>query len=112
MCNDIDKTTIMKAALRTKGAAGPSGINADGWRRILVSKNYDKTDTELRSSLAQFAKKLCTKEIDHMNDESLEAYVACRLIPLDKKPGVRPIGVGDEKDNWKIYYISDQTRNP
>ena len=30
-----------------------------------------------------------------MNDESLEAYVACRLIPLDKKPGVRPICVGE-----------------
>ena len=58
MYNDIDKTTIMKAALRIKGAAGPSGINADGWRRILVSQNYDKTDTELRSSLARFAKKL------------------------------------------------------
>ena len=22
-------------------------------------------------------------------------FVACRLIPLDKKPGVHPIGVGD-----------------
>ena len=95
MYNDINETTIMNAALRTKGAAGPSGINADGWRRILVSKNYGKTGTELRSSLARFAKKLCTKEIDHMNDESLEAYVACRLIPLDKKPGVRPIGVSE-----------------
>ena len=26
---------------------------------------------------------------------TLEAYVSCQLIPLDKNPGVRPIGVGE-----------------
>ena len=25
----------------------------------------------------------------------MEAYVSCQLIPLDKNPGVRPIGVGE-----------------
>ena len=32
---------------------------------------------------------------DDVNSAELMAFVACQLIPLDKKPGVRPIGVGD-----------------
>ena len=95
MFENIDETTISKAALRTKGAAGPSGVNADGWRRMLLSKNYGKTGIELRKSLAKFAKTLCLKELNHELDNSLEAYISCRLIPLDKKPGVRPIGIGE-----------------
>ena len=45
---NIDDETILKAALRTKGAAGPSGLDADGWRRILVSKNYGTCGNDLR----------------------------------------------------------------
>ena len=30
----IDEETIAAAALRTKGAAGTSGMNADGWKRF------------------------------------------------------------------------------
>ena len=37
-------------------------------------------------------RKLATKTLGPL---TLEAYVSCQLIPLDKNPGVRPIGVGE-----------------
>ena len=100
MFENIDESVIIKSALRTKGSSGPSGLDADGWRRILVSKSFGNAGGNLRTSLATFAKKICTKEIESMTRDSiqtssLEAYTACRLIPLDKSPGVRPIGVGE-----------------
>lgn len=38
-------------------------------------------------------RRLCT---DSINPDYLSAFVACRLIPLDKCPGVRPIGIGED----------------
>ena len=51
----------------------------------------------MREELAEFAKKIASEIID---PSTLEAYVASRLIPLNKDPGspdlqVRPIGVGE-----------------
>ena len=51
--HNIDESSIAKAAQRTKGAAGPSGLDADGWRRILVSKNYGKIGKDLRSAISK-----------------------------------------------------------
>ena len=53
----LDETTILQAASRTKGAAGPSMSNADDWRRILVSHHYGNTTVDLRKSIATMAKK-------------------------------------------------------
>ena len=46
----------------------------------------------LCNALAAVARRLCTVSV-HPN--SLTAFVACRLIPLNKNPGVRPIGIGE-----------------
>ena len=96
-CN-IDEAAIATAATRTKGGAGPSGLDADGWRRILISRNYGKFGKDLRAAIAKMTQVLCAQDLIEMNKniDSLEAYVACRLIPLDKESGgIRPIGIGE-----------------
>lgn len=95
--SNIDEASISKAALKTRGAAGPSGLDADGWRRMLVSKNFGKTGKDLRSALARMTRILCTQDIQiNESENNLEAFIACRLIPLEKQPtGIRPIGIGE-----------------
>ena len=48
---------------------------------------------DLRKTFAQLIKELREEELE--SPSSLESFVACRLIPLDKKPGLRPIDVGE-----------------
>ena len=93
--SNIDDESIATAALRTKGAGGPSGMDSDGWRRILVSKHFGKTGKDLRTAIATMTQNLCTQEFQS-EVNSLEAYTANRLIPLEKAPtGIRPIGIGE-----------------
>ena len=76
----------------TKGAGGPSQLDAEQYRRLLTSNKYKKKNKELQGQLATLARLLATGYLD---PNTLEAFVACRLIPLDKNPGVRPIGIGE-----------------
>ena len=98
--DSINADSVRSAALNTHGGAGPSGVDADGWRHILVSRNFGLASEELREAFAAMIKILCTEKVelvtsnDHVTS-SIEAFLACRLIPLDKRPGVRPIGVGE-----------------
>ena len=88
----IDEQTIMKAAMNTRGSAGPSGMDAEQYRRVLCSKNFSKAGKNLREEIALLARNLASK---HYHPALLDAYIGCRLIPLDKDPGLRPIGIGE-----------------
>lgn len=88
----INETSIEKAARSTKGSAGPSGMDSDMWRRLLCSKAYGSATEDLRYSISLLTRKLCTEFVDPY---SIKELVSCRLIPLDKNPGIRPIGIGE-----------------
>lgn len=60
------------------------------WRHICSS--FSRVSDDLCGSLAALARKLATQYVDL---EGVSSFVACRLIALDKKPGVRPIGIGE-----------------
>ena len=47
---------------------------------------------DICNALASLARHLCT---DYVDPAGLTAFIACRLIALDKCPGFRPIGVGE-----------------
>ena len=89
---EIDSDAIYNAAKKVNGAAGPSGADSDLWRRLLCSKQFKKKPSNLCSVLACLGRKLNTVNVDPI---ALRGFVACRLIPLDKDPGVRPIGIGE-----------------
>ena len=66
-------------------------MSADGWKRILTSKRFGKSSIDLYKGFAEVIKKICSIE---NQSASLEAFLACRLTPLDKNPGLRPIDIG------------------
>ena len=68
------------------------GLDAVGWRKPLTSKVYGDSGRDLRRAIANMIKREC---IMTEENSSLSAFVACRLVPLDKCPGLRPIGVGE-----------------
>ena len=89
--DEIDAVSIREASQRTSGAAGPSGLDAFAWKKLLCNnKMYGAVSDDMCHELAKMTRQLCTKECDNM-----EALMACRLVPLDKNPGLRPIGIGE-----------------
>ena len=66
-------------------------MNAELYRQILCSRNFAAEGKTLREEITTLARNLLKF---NYHPSLLEGYTACRLIPLDKNPGVRPIGVG------------------
>ena len=44
---DIDESLILKASMLTKGGSRPSGLDADGWRRMLSSREFRTLSNQL-----------------------------------------------------------------
>ena len=71
-----------------EGAAGPSGLDAAAWKRMCFS--FLSTSSDLCEAVASVARRICSSYVD---PSGLSALISCRLIALDKCPGVRPIGI-------------------
>ena len=56
------------------------------------SFNFKTIQQNLCNAIARLAQHLSTSST---NSQPLKELLACRLIPLDKKPAVRPIGIGE-----------------
>ena len=54
--------------------------------------DYGDAGNDLRKAIASLIKKICIEEID---DSSLSPLMVSMLVPLNKNPGLRPIGVGE-----------------
>ena len=86
----IDASVKRLCALSTKGTAEHSGLDASAWRWL--STSFKSISNALCQSLVQCAKGLCTEYID---PKILSPLLSCRLIALNKNPGVRPIRIGE-----------------
>ena len=73
---------VKDAIKKTRGAAGPSVMDPDGCRHILILSNFGNVGVDLRKSIAEMAKRICHGRSANF----LAAFLACRLIPLDIQP--------------------------
>lgn len=90
MFDAIDGSMIRSISQKMRGSAGPSGLDTARWRRVCSS--FARASDELCTAVARVARRLCSNYVD---PEGITSLVACRLIALDKSPGVRPIGIGE-----------------
>ena len=82
--NDIDEIMVQRAAPLKKGSGGPSHVESDHFRRMLLSKKFKGQVKSLRKQIALLARTLASTFVDH---HLIDSFTTCRLIPLIKKPG-------------------------
>ena len=88
--DELDGMCILRAALKTDGGAGPSGMDACLWKRMCLS--FQSASSNLCSALALVARRIASSPVD---PKPLMPLTSSRLIALDECPGVRPIGIGE-----------------
>ena len=79
--DQLDGHIVRKTVLKMEGTAGPSGLDAVAWKRLCTS--FQSASNDHCDALASTARRICCSFVD---PKSLYAFVACRLIALDKCP--------------------------
>ena len=76
---------------------------------MIGTKLFGNEGTDLADAIANMTKEFCT-ELIH-DPESIESLMTYRLIPLDKSPGIRPIGIGEVLRRIMGKAVSSTLRN-
>ena len=87
---DITEKDVEHVASRLSGAAGPSGVDAVALRNWAL--RFGTVSEALRTELAAWVNWLGNTSPPFA---AYRAMMACRLVALDKCPGVRPVGIGE-----------------
>ena len=87
--DSITDEVIRNSAVHTAGSAGPSGVDAFSWKTICTA--FDQKSNDICSALSAVTRMICTTYVDPL---SLMACTSRYLVPLEKCPGVRPVGIG------------------
>uniref|UniRef100_A0A0G4I6N4 Uncharacterized protein n=1 Tax=Chromera velia CCMP2878 TaxID=1169474 RepID=A0A0G4I6N4_9ALVE len=86
----ITKEDIAAVARHLQGSARPSGFDSTQLRTAVLS--LGRESRELREELANLATEMGRRVFEW---DQVKALMACRLVALDKCPGVCPVGIGE-----------------
>jgi hypothetical protein len=86
----ITAEDVEKVAPKLSGSAGPSGVDAVALQHWLL--RFGSESEHLRHEIAIIATRLSNESPSWAE---YRALMACRLVALDKCPGVRPVGIGE-----------------
>ena len=62
--DSIDSEMVRYAIEKTRGSAGPSGLDADGWHRILMLGTFGSSEEDSRKAIADMTKDNTVKHLE------------------------------------------------
>ena len=73
----LTRTTVRQTAIETTWVSGPRRLDVEGWRKILVSRNYGKTTVRLQKIMAKYI-----KIVIHYTKKCKPRYVSAIMASL------------------------------